>query len=360
MKIAYLVEWDAFHDSGVARKINAQIKGWGSLGNDVRLIVVSPSPEGNFAHVFDGGDTTVLMHAVGGGLGKIAKAWALRRAKALIEEFGPDVIYYRQSSWTPGIVGLLKKAKTLIVEVNSDDAAEIAHYGWLRARYHLLTRSWLIDAASGFLCVSREIASLYSVFRKPVAVIGNGFDLSSVRPREPLSGLPIRAVFVGTDGQSWHGVDKIVALARSLKQIEFHIVGVKVEGSDLPSNMILHGRMDWAELNVLYREMDFGFGTLALHRKNMNEACPLKSREYVAYGLPVVGAYVDTDLSGEEFFLQIENSEYGVLDAKDEILAFAEKWKGRAIDRSRIAALIDNDVKERARVGFMAQVLQGR
>ena len=102
MKIAYLVEWDAFHDSGVARKINAQIKGWGSLGNDVRLIVVSPSPEGNFAHVFDGGDTTVLMHAVGGGLGKIAKAWALRRAKALIEEFGPDVITTDSRHGRPG------------------------------------------------------------------------------------------------------------------------------------------------------------------------------------------------------------------------------------------------------------------
>lgn len=360
MKIVYLVEWDAFRESGVARKVNAQAKAWADMGHMVRLIVVSPSLENGSPHVFDSDLAVVLAHSSGGVKAKIAKVWALRAAKGLIEKFHPDLIYYRQSSWTPGIVGLLKVAGSLIVEVNSDDAAEVSHYGVLRAGYHLLTRSWLIKAAAGFVCVSKEIGALYSGFGRPVAVIGNGFDLTAVKAREPSASLPIRAVFVGSDGQAWHGVDKIIDLAVVLPEIEFHIVGVKVRSVGIPSNVVLHGRMDWVELNALYQNMDFGFGTLALHRKNMKEACPLKSREYLAYGLPIVGAYVDTDLSGEDFFLEIANTESGVLEAKEEILKFAKRWKGKAIDRRRVQALIGNDAKEQKRLVFMKEVLRGK
>lgn len=35
-------------------------------------------------------------------------------------------------------------------------------------------------------------------------------------------------------------------------------------------------------------------GTLALHRKNMTEASPLKTREYLAHGFPVIIGYKDT------------------------------------------------------------------
>lgn len=357
MRVSYLIEWDAFQKSGVAKKIKSQIGAWKELGHLVQLIVISPKPRiKNLEPIFEGENVTILTHAQYWGLGKLFKSIALIAAKKKINEFKPDVLYYRQSSWTPGIISLLKEVKTRIIEVNSDDASEIAHYGAIKAKYHLLTRSMVISASSGFVCVSKEISQKYAEFAKPIAVISNGFDLRSVTPRPAITAMPIRAIFVGSDGQAWHGVDKIIQLARSLPSIEFHIAGISNLGAATPKNTVIHGPMDWARLNDLYQKMDFGIGTLALHRKDMNEASPLKTREYVAYGLPVIGAYYDTDLSGCDFFLEIENTESGVENAKDRILSFANSWKGRSIDAHTVSSLIDSRLKERLRLKFMGEL----
>jgi len=49
-------------------------------------------------------------------------------------------------------------------------------------------------------------------------------------------------------------------------------------------------------LDRLLRSAHLVVGTLALQRKHMREACPLKVREAVARGLPVITACIDPDL----------------------------------------------------------------
>ncbi len=77
---------------------------------------------------------------------------------------------------------------------------------------------------------------------------------------------------------------------------------------------IFHGFLDRAGVMDVLMKTDVACGSLALHRNNMQEASPLKVREALAYGIPVLLGYKDTDLSNlqSEYILQIPNTEDNV------------------------------------------------
>lgn len=357
MKVLYLAEWDAFASSGVIRKIKAQYDTWRSLGIDAQLVIVSPRGGSRTKPLINGDGITVITHASGRcGLGKIYKAQAIRKAKKLVVAFSPDVIYYRQSSWTPGILGLLDLGKVVVAEINSNDSTEIHQYGWLKARYHLATRSWLVRRVRGFVCVGNDATVPYRKYGKPIAVIGNGFDTAAVVPRGPTGNLRPQLVFVGSAGQVWHGLDKILAMAAKLPEFDFHVVGDTL--SDAPKNVYSHGHVDWTTLDGIYRKMDVGIASLALHRIQVDEISPLKTREYLGYGLPVIGAYDDPDLEGCAFFLRLPNEENGVRKSLGSITEFVRNWHGRPIDMHWVRARIDSRVKERLRIDFIEEIFR--
>ncbi|NMQ29812.1 glycosyltransferase [Candidatus Accumulibacter phosphatis] len=225
-------------------------------------------------------------------------------------------------------------------------------------RYTRYSRQLILTRADGFVCISEELARRYRDNHVPIVTIGNGFDLREVEPREPAANARPKAIFVGSDGQVWHGVDKLVDLADRLPNFEFHVVGIRM--TEARPNVIAHGVLDWAQLHTLYSQMDVGIGTLALHRNGMSEASPLKTREYLAHGLPVIGAYSDTDLNGCSFYLRLENSEGGVAASVASIEAFVAKWRGVPLDRHRVEALIGAVGKEKRRLEFFRVIVNGK
>ena len=71
------------------------------------------------------------------------------------------------------------------------------------------------------------------------------------------------------------------------------------------SRVVYHGVLSKEALTHLYQSMDLGLGTFGLHRKNMKEACTLKSREYLANGLAVVADHKDSALPEDfPFYIQ--------------------------------------------------------
>ena len=104
---------------------------------------------------------------------------------------------------------------------------------------------------------------------------------------------------------------------------------------------------------------DFGIGPLALHRKGMSEATPLKVRDYLMHGLPILIAHDDTDFPGERpwYVLQIPNSEGTI----DESLAAIEAWiaavAGRRVPRAEVLEHIGIEAKEQARIAFFEDVV---
>jgi hypothetical protein len=117
---------------------------------------------------------------------------------------------------------------------------------------------------------------------------------------------------VGSPGMSWHGVDKLVWLAEQYPELHIHIVGYSKDdlSQSIPENVSLHGYLQPADVKQVLMKTDVAFGTLALHRKKMMEASPLKVREALAYGIPVVLGYDDTDLRDvkSDLFLFLPNT----------------------------------------------------
>jgi hypothetical protein len=85
----------------------------------------------------------------------------------------------------------------------------------------------------------------------------------------------------------------------------------------------------------------------------MYEACPLKVREYLALGLPVIGAYRDTDIPDEsEYFLRLPNDAAPLAPHRETIAAWIDRWRGRRVPRAAIAHF-DHLAKEKRRLGFL-------
>jgi hypothetical protein len=88
----------------------------------------------------------------------------------------------------------------------------------------------------------------------------------------------------------------------------------------------------------------------------MEEACPLKVREYLRYGLPVIGGYIDTDIpDGSDYFLNIGNHELNVKESLDRIEGFVKQWMHRRVEPAAIAHL-DYNFKEQERLAFLCEI----
>ena len=147
------------------------------------------------------------------------------------------------------------------------------------------------------------------------------------------------------------------SLASALPELDFEIVGdAEVTGSVLP-NVRVHPLLEPAEFVSVLARSDLALGTLALHRKRMTQAAPLKVREYLAYGLPVVIAYDDPDLRDPFWFvLRLPNCESNVIDNLDTVRRFALDVAGRRVARHLIEDRIDIGAKEARRLEFIAEV----
>lgn len=351
MRIAFVCYWNKLARDGVAYKVEGQVGRWRDEGHEVAVFCVtrSRSAEGLEWRLFP----------FGGLAGRVA---ATRRLERAVLEWGPDVAYLRYDLYLPPPLGLLRRVPG-VVEVNADDREEARLVRGAAGRlYNEVSRRLLLGAASGLVFVTHELARSpsFTRFRKPGAVVGNGVDLDALGllgAPEP-GGRP-RAVFLGTRNQPWHGVDKLVRLARELPGMDFDVVGW--DAGELPAtappNLSAHGRLSRAEYEPVLAAADVAIGTLALHRKHMDEACPLKVREYLGYGLPVVLGYSDTDLGDAErwYALRLPNTETNVESSVGEIEAFVERVRGRRVPRKEIEELVGARAKERHRLAFLTE-----
>lgn len=130
----------------------------------------------------------------------------------------------------------------------------------------------------------------------------NGFDFSRVALPERQLGNTIHLISVSATAY-WHGYDRLIEGLRQYyenggkRDVVYHLVGTvlpahrsMVEHYGLQEHVILHGPMHGEALRALYCQAAIGIDVLGGHRKNYPVSSSLKSREYCAYGLPVVTA----------------------------------------------------------------------
>jgi hypothetical protein len=146
----------------------------------------------------------------------------------------------------------------------------------------------------------------------------------------------IHLVMLASKYRAWLGIERIL---RSIEQyigkyrFRLHLIG-DISINDLAYNnkkaekmLVLHGKKTKEETDQLIGGFHLAVASMALFKLNMQEACPLKSREYSARGIPFIYAYQDMDLSDElPFFKQFSNNNEPI--DMDEVISFIHDING--------------------------------
>jgi len=126
----------------------------------------------------------------------------------------------------------------------------------------------------------------------------------------------------------WHGWDKLINLMTKINNtrqlpLRYYIIGDGVEleylkklvyFNKLDKSVFFLGKMNREEYVPFISCCDLGIGSLGWERVGVKVASPLKSREYVCCGIPVVFSAFDTDISNTNYGFQIDSNIISIFD----------------------------------------------
>lgn len=182
----------------------------------------------------------------------------------------------------------------------------------------------ILRSALGGICVSYEIEQYehrrYAPYR--TTVIANGAQTSSMPVMQAASFDRVLRVCMIIGSQAvWHGYDRMFEGLKHYSDEEctiwIDIIGMEKPKDQQESDSGRHrvqwlGVMNQEEIARHLQQCHLAVGTLALYRKKMKEASPLKVRECLMLGMPMILGYYDTDISADERFnpyiFQVGNS----------------------------------------------------
>jgi hypothetical protein len=361
MRIAYIsLHWPRTRDSGVSKKIQGQVESWRSMGYEACFFMHTSRHE----PVSELIEAEVFPYDVDGKFQtEINRSCAAQAMVKAVRSFQPDIIYLRYGMYVYPAHRLMTIAP-VVEEINTNDLTQHEGLGRIYSVYNRLTRGIFLRRVRGLITVSRELAvsPAFTSFHKPTRTIANGIDLASFQPLPAPSNAVPRLVFIGSPGYLWHGVDKLVDLALRFPDIQLDVIGYdKVPGFEtLPPNLVLRGYLTSQDYQKVLANADVAVSSLALHQIQLGEASPLKSRECLAFGLPLILAYADTDLDDLDcdFLLKIPNKEDNIQTHGEAIREFAYRMRGRRADRDKLFGRIDSHHKEEMRLSFFKEILR--
>lgn len=216
----------------------------------------------------------------------------------------PDVVYLRWLTPIPGMVGRLRQIAPVVLEIHANDLVESIGKSSVRRIYASATRGRELRHASGASFVTEELRDdpVFDLIRGPRAVFPNGTTLkrraSIPRHPRPRIGMSVGAVL------PWTGIDVFGDLARSMPAMDFviacpqaHLADVERAAGEHVTVVGTRNQRDYVDELTTWTA---GVGTLALYRKGLTTAAPLKVRDYLGLGLPSVIPYVDAGLGAIE------------------------------------------------------------
>ena len=345
MRVLYYAQYDRRTGDGVVKKIVSQAKSWRRFSID--CLVLWHFPGG----ASDDSEVSVEYSRI---------KFPFKTLREILR-FEPALVYVRYASLNPLLLFLLFRYKC-IFEVNGLAHEEVLssqrrsffqliRYFWHRFSFFIITRSVV-----GVVCPTSELSQ---IFREGSAlVVPNSIDIEAFPVIKRAEGVGrIALFFMGTGGFDWHGVDYIEILASRLPEFDFHVIG---EDGTSTENLFYHGWMSRLEYREILKRCHICIGTLALHRRGLREAAPLKTREYIASGFPIIVNYQDTpeilarkwclDLGG----LSIFDSEEVVSIVRD----FCFEFRDFILDDEQ-RCLVASDNIERARSDLFRKLASG-
>lgn len=146
-----------------------------------------------------------------------------------------------------------------------------------------------------------DLSGSTNIFGVPTLQIINGVDLSAILPKDPAPSCSTVNVICIAAFSFWHGTDRFIDGMRAYynespsRALHLHLVGngpaipslrEQVVSSNLEAYVHFHGFCDRQEMDHIFNQCTFALEGLAGHRQGIMSSSSLKSREYLAKGIP--------------------------------------------------------------------------
>lgn len=193
-----------------------------------------------------------------------------------------------------------------------------------------------IRGADVIIGVTDEIAqhevSRVDGLRKPLLVYPNGGP-DTVEPVADGRLATPHLLCASSYFSPWQGVDLLLdSLSACPRDFVLHLAGElsarDSAAAEADARVILHGSLTPAQMRDLAAYCWAGISSLAIERQGFRTACPLKVREYLSMGLPVVGNHDEVLPADFPFYVTGGPGISSILDV-------ADRW--RSIPRSVVA-----------------------
>ena len=196
-----------------------------------------------------------------------------------------------------------------------------------------------------------------SIWGVPCIPLMNGFDFSSAVMAERTVSDEIHMVSVAATA-FWHGYHYMIEGLRDYyanggkEKIVFHMVGnvlpdhaKLVKEYHLENCVVFHGKLSGEELAKVYNQCLLGINVLGVSSDGNPKSSSLKSREYGAYGLPMVSSLPIDYLPGNYQYLHLVPDVNEPIDVYGVLAFYHRTYDGK--DCNQIAREIREYAKAR-------------
>lgn len=347
MKIAYIFIHKNKKNKSVLKKVYSQFKNW--EGVEKKLFIISKD------NIFYNDENVVWIPLSNQFLN-------ILNIYKNINLFKPDIIYHRIWLLSPFLILLKLKKYKLVGELNSNVNEELKNNKYSTVRsffihtYNRITYKFYYKLLSGIVSLTYEMATDITCKK---SVIPNSIDLyekNTIKNKINSN----RVVFIGTPGYEWQGIDIIKKISNlSHEDLHFDVIGFENNGCIDYSNITWHGFIDSNKYEKILLNAAVGLGTPALFRKNHSEACPLKVREYLRFGLPVILPYDDTSFLNKDndWLLRVNFQNHERLAYETlKIIDFVKKMQNVIVEKHMLERYISIKNSESKRIAFFREV----
>ena len=165
------------------------------------------------------------------------------------------------------------------------------------------------------------------IFEIPTLHIQNGINIQKYKARKVSKDINTINIIAVSKYIFWHGYDRLfIGLYNYYnnggnRNVVVHFVG---DGMELPkykklvkkhnlnNHVIFYGIKIGEELDEIYNSCNIGVASLGCYRKGMNETAELKSRDYLAKGIPFVASVKILDIPEaveNDIYLRVPNDD---------------------------------------------------
>lgn len=331
-KLLFLINDPVFYGNGVSNKIQSQLDALSKLCAKVY-----------FSHLSeDGSQRMVLNHIFQNNkiirLIPYLQRYYFTDLMHFIIENKIDILYIRYTHFSsPGFNNFLRKLSqskvSIILEFPTFPYDDEYQSLPLKSKIKLFIDKSFRGSLKKYVNNAVTFTDDSAIFGIPTIKISNALSKSRIEyaynhiqknnKKQPTQ---IRLVGVASM-EKWHGYDRLLTgLAEHVtrpdaKKVHLDLIGdgrelraLKEIANALNINdyVTFHGHLEGERLDELLLVADIGIDSLARHRSGNNKNNSLKSKEYLAFGLPIVKSHLDPSIDNSEFYINVPADESSI------------------------------------------------